>query len=76
MELAIRMNRSAEEMSCGNCGDSFIPHRGPTLFAVGDDRPVCRSCGRKHAPDLADLLALADAARKFVRTEDYQGTNP
>lgn len=76
MELAIQINRSAEETSCTSCGDAFIPHRGPALFDRESRRPVCRDCGQSHAPNLVRLLELGDAARRFVRTEEYQGTDP
>lgn len=76
MDLVIDLNRSADETECADCGEVFLQRRGPALFDGETRRPVCRECGRRHTPNLVDLLQLADAARQYVRTEEYQGTNP
>jgi len=37
------------------------------LFLADSDDPVCPTCGRKHAPELAALLNLASAAERIGR---------
>jgi hypothetical protein len=34
---------------------------------AGTTDPVCQNCGRKHAPSLAALVGLADAAERVGR---------
>jgi hypothetical protein len=44
---------------CGVCGAEVPDDIGPRLVVEGTTEPVCASCGAKHAPDLAQLVALA-----------------
>ena len=46
------------EVPCAICGTPTDFEPGPGLFLEGTDKLVCQECGRKHAPALADLLAL------------------
>ena len=56
MNIAIRLNNCAAIYPCALCGERTDPRIGPELFLASSWAIVCRECGRKHAPELADLL--------------------
>jgi hypothetical protein len=51
---------------CGLCGRP-VATVGPHLALADGSAPVCRDCGRMHAPALAALMQLADAAERVGR---------
>jgi hypothetical protein len=59
----------AEETNepCGLCGQPVVAPAGMQLLVAGTAAPVCLDCGRKHAPSLAALIQLADAATRIGR---------
>jgi len=67
-QLTIKLERSCEADRCGLCGKRIHAGSGPQLW-VGDgpEGPVCRECGRQHAPPLAALLDLARVAERVGR---------
>lgn len=76
MELAIKINQEARQIECAICGDETLAHRGPALFKAGTEELICRSCGEEHAVHLTALLELSDAAARYIRTREYNTTNP
>lgn len=52
---------------CGLCGQPVTTPAGMQLLVAGTSAPVCPDCGRKHAPSLAALIQLADAATRIGR---------
>jgi hypothetical protein len=52
---------------CGLCGQPTTTPPGTQLVVAGGHDPVCPDCGRKHAPTLAALVGLADAAERIGR---------
>lgn len=52
---------------CPLCATSVSVAAGLQLVTADGQRTVCLACGRKHAPALAALLALADEARRVGR---------
>ena len=42
---------------CAVCGVDIFPRENPNLFKNGTWDCVCLDCGRKYAPELADMLA-------------------
>jgi hypothetical protein len=60
-ELVIRLADAPDAGPCGLCGGASA-HAGPRLALAGGLATVCEDCGRRHAPALAALLALARTA--------------
>jgi hypothetical protein len=56
---------------CGLCGQPVAAPAGMQLLVAGNSAPVCQDCGRQHAPSLAALLQLADAATRIGRIERH-----
>jgi hypothetical protein len=54
---------------CGVCGEVCDAPSGNQLVLAATDEPVCTTCGRKHAPDLAALVSLASTAVRIGRME-------
>ena len=51
----------------GLCGQAMSAPAGNQLVLAGSSAPVCADCGRKHAPSLAALVNLAEAATRIGR---------
>jgi hypothetical protein len=66
--LTIKIGHAEMADSCGLCGKEFRPPTGLHLV-LGDSReePVCRECGKEHAPALVALLDLARVAERVGR---------
>lgn len=64
-QFAIKMNNAATNDPCAVCGGRTDPQTGPELFLADSWAPVCRPCGRGHAPALAALLDAPAAALAF-----------
>jgi hypothetical protein len=54
--LATQLNNATANDPCAVCGARTAPAYGPELLMAGTNTPVCYGCGRKHAPELADML--------------------
>jgi hypothetical protein len=65
--LVLHCTADASEDPCGICGQPTLALAGTQLFLVDTSNPVCPDCGRKHAPALAALVTLADAAERVGR---------
>jgi hypothetical protein len=65
VKLAIKLNHSDQPSACPICGRQAPPTIGPDLTLAGDERIVCRTCGRVYAPSLVKLLELAEAAERY-----------
>ena len=63
---AIKLNRQVTRIDCAVCGTYIEPDIGPELFLSDSWQLVCRPCGRKEAPELASLLALAEASTLYA----------
>ena len=55
------------ESCCPACGTLDSSKKGPRLFPVDGDEPICRDCGKRLAPNLVALLDLAHVADKVGR---------
>ena len=64
VQLVIQLHAQARHEVCALCGRRTFLAEGPQLYAAGRAAPVCRDCGKKHAPMLASLLDLAGTARR------------
>ena len=67
-DLAIRVNTTLSNDPCALCGQPTDP-TGIDLYLAEKPALVCHACGFLHAPALARLLDLANAANAFVRAE-------
>jgi hypothetical protein len=63
-QLAIQFGNSGGNEVCGLCGRRVCAPPGPVLLRPADQAPVCRDCGKKHAPALVALLDLAHVAQR------------
>lgn len=54
--FAIKWNNAQAAGPCAVCGGVANPPVGPELFMADSWAPVCWDCGRKHAPEFADML--------------------
>jgi len=61
-EFTIKFAPDAGEPWCVECGERVFAERGPQLFV--DEEPVCRDCGKKHAPHAVALVDLAHVAER------------
>jgi hypothetical protein len=67
VELSIVAHRPDHAETCALCANVLPPAGGPCLALAESLEPVCRDCGRRHAPALAALLELAHVARRVGR---------
>lgn len=70
-QLLLQCKPEATNDACGLCGQPTAAPAGTQLILAGTDTPVCPECGRKHAPSLAALVNLADAATRIGRIERH-----
>ena len=63
--VAIKMNVFQGRESCAVCEVETTADLGLQLFEADSWRPICRDCGKKLAPEMVTLLALAQAASDF-----------
>jgi hypothetical protein len=74
--LVLRYHPDACTGCCGLCGTPVLLAEGLQLFLAEKRRPVCPGCGRRAAPELAALLALASAAERVGRIGRHTVTPP
>jgi ribosomal protein L40E len=72
----IRLVENQEETCCPRCGARHPGRSGLKLFAVDHDQPVCRTCGKKEAPEMIALLDLAHAAERVGKSFRHLLTPP
>jgi hypothetical protein len=70
-QLAIQLYVACDEVFCALCGRTLPCAAGPRLVCVESSAPVCRDCGRKHAPSLVALLDLARTANRVARVGSH-----
>jgi hypothetical protein len=67
MQFVLEHRDEIRDEPCGVCGQVLSAPAGMQLVLVGKSAPVCSACGRKHAPSLAALANLAEAATRIGR---------
>ena len=67
MQVVLEYKTEATDNPCGLCGQPASAPAGMQFILAGSSAPVCPDCGRKHAPSLAALVHLADAATRIGR---------
>ncbi len=66
-QLLLQCKAEATNDPCGLCGQPATAAPGTQLVVAATAVPVCQECCRKHAPPLAALVNLADAATRIGR---------
>lgn len=67
MQLLLEHRGETRNEPCGLCGRALSASAGMQLILPGSAAPVCSACGLKHAPSLAALVNLAEAATRIGR---------
>ena len=67
MQFLLEYRAEISNEPCGLCGQAMSAPAGTQLVLAGNSAPVCLDCGRKHAPSLAALVNLAEAATRIGR---------
>src|SRR5438105_2988608 len=65
--FTIQYANEPRESCCPACGALNVSRKGPRLFPVDSDEPICRDCGKRLAPNLVALLDLAHVADQVGR---------
>lgn len=60
--FVIKAVADSQEAPCAVCGQDTSCGPGLQLRQPDGTGPVCRDCGRRHAPELSALLELAEVA--------------
>jgi hypothetical protein len=74
--FTIQYTTASTESCCPACGTLNLSKRGPRLFPVDSDVPICRDCGKRLAPNLIALIDLAHVADKVGRLSRHILTPP
>jgi hypothetical protein len=67
MQFLLEYRAEVINEPCGLCGQVLSAPAGTQLVLAGRSGPVCADCGHKHAPSLAALVNLAEAAERIGR---------
>lgn len=67
MQFQLEQRDEIQNEPCGMCGQVVSAPAGMQLLLSGNSAPVCADCGQKHAPALAALANLAEAATRIGR---------
>ena len=67
MQVVLEYKSEATNEPCGLCGQVASAPAGMQFLLAGSSVPVCQECARTHAPSLAALVHLADAATRIGR---------
>lgn len=67
MQFLLEYRAEIKDEPCGLCGQAVTAPAGTQLLLAASSDPVCPDCGRKHAPSLAALANLAEAAARIGR---------
>ena len=73
-ELTIKFVPDESEPWCAECGERMFAANGPQLYV--DEEPVCRDCGKKHAPQAVALVDLAHVAERVGRVSRHSLVPP
>lgn len=65
--FVLRCTNNPYEGLCALCGKPTAGPAGTHLCLAETNGPVCHDCGQVHAPTLAALVSLADAAQRVSR---------
>lgn len=76
IDCALVMATTDLNAACPTCGDATLWAQGPRLVVASTSEPICRDCGRTHAPHLIALLDLASTADKVGRHSRHLLTPP
>jgi hypothetical protein len=76
IDCALVMSMSELNAPCQACGDAALWGKGPRIVDAVTAEPICRACGRTHAPHLIALLDLAQTANKVGRHSRHLLTPP
>ena len=71
IDCAIVIASSDCSACCSTCGNAALWGSGPRIVSSDTAEPMCRDCGRDHAPHLIALLDLAQTADKVGRHSRY-----
>jgi hypothetical protein len=63
-DFAITFDSQEGQDACALCGKGVTLAAGPRLVRADSLAPVCRECGKQHAPPLAALLDLTQIAER------------
>jgi hypothetical protein len=63
--FAITFESDMSPGTCALCDHEVSVAAGPRVCRGEDFRPICHSCGKVHAPPLAALLEMAQAADRI-----------
>jgi hypothetical protein len=64
IQLLMRYSPNVVSEPCALCGQTTTIPAGTQLVLADTQQPVCDSCGKRHDPALAALVALADEAER------------
>lgn len=67
MQFLLEYRDEIRNEPCGVCGQVLSGPAAMQLVLSDSSAPVCSDCGRKHAPSLAALVHLAEAATRIGR---------
>ncbi|MHB1425270.1 MAG: hypothetical protein ACYC3I_19040 [Gemmataceae bacterium] len=67
MQFLLEYRAEISNIPCGLCGHSLTAPAGAQLIRADTSAPLCPECGRKHAPVLAALVNLSQAALRIGR---------
>ena len=67
-KLTIKLGDGAKTECCGLCNEPLSMSQGFHLSLPQTEVPVCRNCGKRHAPEMVALLDLAQVAERVGRT--------
>ena len=76
LDCALVIASSDLNAACPTCGDTALWSRGPRIVVATTSEPLCRDCGRIHAPHLIALIELAHTADKVGRHSRHLLTPP
>lgn len=76
IDCAIVIASNELNADCHSCGDATLWSRGARIVSAAAAEPLCRECGRSHAPHLYALLDLAHTADKVGRHSRHLLTPP
>jgi hypothetical protein len=67
IQLRLRSQNSVPAGTCALCGELLSKAHDNQLVREDTGEPVCPDCGHNHAPALAALVHLANAAQRVTR---------
>ncbi len=74
--FTIQVVHETSQTPCPECGQLNLVKKGPRLFPVDSEEPLCRDCAKQLAPSLLALLELAHVAERVGRGFRHMLTPP